>query len=197
MKKLIITFVLFALMIWIWSSYFRAIPHLQQVGVLKNFQLKHLDDFSGEYVLLEKRYYSPARRSLHPASPVVGSFNDLAYVSNIDLLLGTGKLSHTLNLKQVEFEQQQRCYHFKLKSTARLSAEDIYADSLNVSVIAHSACVADQLRQLRTGQRVYFTGDWVEVNSIPAQHIFSVGQNFPAQRQNCAILRVRSLSILK
>lgn len=197
MNKLIITFILFALMIWVWSSYFRAIPHLQQVGVLKNFQPKHLDDFSGEYVLLEKRYYSPARRSLHPASPVVGSFNDLAYVSNIDLLLGTGKLSHKLNLEQVEFEQQQRCYHFKLKSTARLSAEDIYADSLNVSVIAHSACVADQLRQLRTGQRVYFTGDWVEVNSIPAQHIFSVGQNFPAQRQNCAILRVRSLSILK
>ena len=197
MNKLIITFVLFALMIWVWSSYFRAIPHLQQVGVLKNFQLKHLDDFSGEYVLLEKRYYSPARRSLHPASPVVGSFNDLAYVSNIDLLLGTGKLSHKLNLEQVEFEQQQRCYHFKLKSTARLSAEDIYADSLNVSVIANSARVADQLRQLRTGQRVYFTGDWVEVHSIPAQHVFSVGQNFPAQRQNCAILRVRSLSILK
>lgn len=197
MNKLIITFVLFALMIWVWSSYFRAIPHLQQVGVLKNFQLKHLDDFSGEYVLLEKRYYSPARRSLHPASPVVASFNDLAYVSNIDLLLGTGKLSHKLNLEQVEFEQQQRCYHFKLKSTARLSAEDIYADSLNVSVIANSARVADQLRQLRTGQRVYFTGDWVEVNSIPAQHVFSVGQNFPAQRQNCAILRVRSLSILK
>ncbi|MCY1160968.1 hypothetical protein D9M71_07370 [compost metagenome] len=197
MNKLIITFVLFALMIWVWSSYFRAIPHLQQVGVLKNFQLKHLDDFSGEYVLLEKRYYSPARRSLHPASPVVGSFNDLAYVSNIDLLLGTGKLSHTLSLKQVEFEQQQRCYHFKLKSTARLSAEDIYADSLNVSVIANSGRVADQLRQLRTGQRVYFTGDWVEVHSIPEQHVFSVGQNFPAQRQNCAILRVRSLSILK
>ena len=197
MNKLIITFVLFALMIWVWSCYFRAIPHLQQVGVLKNFQLKHLDDFSGEYVLLEKRYYSPARGSLHPASPVVGSFNDLAYVSNIDLLLGTGKLSDTLNLKQVEFEQQQRCYHFKLKSTARLSAEDIYADSLNVSVIANSERVADQLRQFRTGQRVYFTGDWVEVNSIPAQHVFSVGQNFPAQRQNCAILRVHSLSILK
>lgn len=197
MNKLIITFVLFALMIWVWSCYFRAIPHLQQVGVLKNFQLKHLDDFSGEYVLLEKRYYSPARRSLHPASPVVGSFNDLAYLSNIDLLLGTGKLSHKLNLKQVEFEQQQRCYHFKLKSTARLSAEDIYADSLNVSVIANSERVADQLRQLRTGQRVYFTGDWVEVNSIAAQHIFSVGQNFPAQHQNCAILRVHSLSILK
>lgn len=176
MNKLIITFVLFALMIWVWSCYFRAIPHLQQVGVLKNFQLKHLDDFSGEYVLLEKRYYSPARRSLHPASPVVGSFNDLAYLSNIDLLLGTGKLSHKLNLKQVEFEQQQRCYHFKLKSTARLSAEDIYADSLNVSVIANSERVADQLRQLRTGQRVYFTGDWVEVNSIAAQHIFSVGK---------------------
>lgn len=197
MNKLIITFVLFALMIWLWSSYFRAIPHLQQVGVLKNCQLKHLDDFSGEYMLLEKRYYSPARRSLHPASPVVGSFNDLAYVSNIDLLLGTGKLSHKLNLEQVEFEQQQRCYHFKLKSTARLSVEDIYADSLNVSVIANSERVADQLRQLRTGQRVYFTGDWVEVHSIPAQHVFSVGQNFPAQRQNCAILRVRSLSILK
>ncbi|OTG97363.1 hypothetical protein B9T24_04390 [Acinetobacter sp. ANC 4654] len=197
MNKLIITFVLFALMIWVWSSYFRAIPHLQQVGVLKNFQLKHLDDFSGEYVLLKKRYYSPARRSLHPASPVVGSFNDLAYVSNIDLLLGTGQLSHTLNLKQVEFEQQQRCYHFKLKSTARLSAEDIYADSLNVSVIANSARVADQLRQLRTGQSVYFTGNWVEVNSLPAQHFFSVGQKIPAHRQNCAILRVHSLSILK
>jgi hypothetical protein len=196
MNKLIITFVLFALMIWVWSCYFRAIPHLQQVGVLKNFQLKHLDDFSGEYVLLEKRYYSPARRSLHPASPVVGSFNDLAYVSNIDLLLGTGKLSDKLNLKQVEFEQQ-RCYHFKLKSTARLSAEDIYADSLNVSVIANSERVADQLRQLRTGQKAYFTGDWVEVHSIPAQHFFSIGQNFPAQRQNCAILRVHSLSILK
>ena len=51
MNKLIITFVLFALMIWVWSCYFRAIPHLQQVGVLKNFQLKHLDDFSGEYMI--------------------------------------------------------------------------------------------------------------------------------------------------
>lgn len=197
MNKLIITFVLFALMIWVWSSYFRAIPHLQQVGVLKNFQLKHLDDFSGEYVLLKKRYYSPARRSLHPASPVVGSFNDLAYLSNIDLLLGTGQLSHTLNLKQVEFEQQQRCYHFKLKSTAHLSTADIYANSLNVSVIANNEHVADQLRQLRTGQSVYFTGDWVEVHSLPAQHFFSVGQKIPAHRQNCVILRVHSLSILK
>lgn len=184
-------------MIWIWSSYFRAIPHLQQVGVLKNFQLKHLDDFSGEYVLLEKRYYSPARRSFHPASPVVGSFNDLAYVSNIDLLLGTGKLSDTLNLKQVEFEQEQRCYRFKIKSTTSLSAEDIYANSLNVSVIANSERVADQLRQLRTGQRIYLTGDWVKVNSIATKHFFSVGQKIPVNHQNCAILRVHSLRILK
>jgi len=27
-------------MIWLWSEYFRAIPHLEQSGVLKNFALE-------------------------------------------------------------------------------------------------------------------------------------------------------------
>ncbi len=39
MEKLLATAAVFALMLWIWSEYFRAIPHLEQTGVLKNFQV--------------------------------------------------------------------------------------------------------------------------------------------------------------
>lgn len=130
-------------MIWLWSEYFRAIPHLQQSGVLKNFALETEGDFSGQYQVVAKRYYSPDRRVIHPAAPVVGHFNDLAYVSNIDLLLAKDVFSSSEQAQTVDFEQTQRCYQFQVASTSSLAAQQVIANTLNISAIAASEQLPD------------------------------------------------------
>lgn len=142
-------------MIWLWSEYFRAIPHLQQSGVLKNFALETEGHFSGQYQAVAKRYYSPDRRVIHPAAPVVGHFNDLAYVSNIDLLLAKDVFSSSEQAKTVDFEQTQRCYQFQLASTSPLAAQQVIANTLNISAIAASEQIAQRLRRVKEGQGAF------------------------------------------
>jgi len=70
MDKLIIAAALFALGLWIWSEYFRAIPNLEQAGVLKNFQVESIEPHQAEYRVLAKQYYGPERRGVSFIQPV-------------------------------------------------------------------------------------------------------------------------------
>lgn len=165
MKQLAIAFAVLVLLIWIWTEYFRAIPHLEQKGVLKNFNIENIEPMSGTFTVAAKEYYSPRRNVLHPASPLVGSFADLAYLSNIDLLLA----AETLDLKQLrsqfKLQQQQRCYQLTAKNQNAQPPENLFPHLKNLSVIAATEKVADQLRQVKAGQKIYLSGDWVKVKS--------------------------------
>lgn len=59
----------------------------------------------------DHRFVKPDRRVLHQASPVVGHFNDLAYLSNIDVLLLTQPLP-AIQAK-LEFDEAKRCYQLE------------------------------------------------------------------------------------
>ena len=108
MQKLLITALLFMLGLWVWNEFFRAIPHLQEKGVLKNFKVEPVKRISATYIVHDHRFVKPDRRVLHQASPVVGHFNDLAYLSNIDVLLLTQPLP-AIQAK-LEFDEAKRCY---------------------------------------------------------------------------------------
>ncbi|MCO8087470.1 hypothetical protein [Acinetobacter indicus] len=195
MNKILFSLAGLALMIWLWSEYFRAIPHLQQSGVLKNFALETEGHFSGQYQVVAKRYYSPDRRVIHPAAPVVGHFNDLAYVSNIDLLLAKEDFSASGQAQTVDFEQTQRCYQFQLASTSPLAAQQVIANTLNISAIAASEQIAQRLRRVKAGQRIVLRGEWVKVRSVSTGQYFQISHH-PIPANNCRIVRVQQLQVL-
>ena len=170
MDKLIIAAALFALGLRIWSEYFRAIPNLEQAGVLKNFQVESIEPHQAEYRVLAKQYYGPERRTIHPASPVVGSFNDLAYVSNIDLLLAAPKVSSTV-FKPFKLEQDRRCFNMTA-TDAQANPANIQPHLLNLSVIAASEVVANKIRRLKADQRIWLQGTGYRSNQRPASKNF-------------------------
>ena len=195
MEKLFVAAALFALMLWIWSEYFRAIPDLEQAGVLKNFQVVSTDSISGQFVVLDKRYYSAGQRFLHPAAPtVVGGFQDLAYVSNIDLLLSSGEQSRDALKQLLEWSQQKRCFSVQNSKMSATQFEQHKAELQNVSVIAASKQVADQIRRVKTGQRIQIQGEWVEVNSTQTGRPYST-VDFQSQNP-CGILKINVISTL-
>lgn len=195
MEKLFVAAALFALMLWIWSEYFRAIPDLEQAGVLKNFQVVSTDSISGQFVVLDKRYYSAGQRFLHPAAPtVVGGFQDLAYVSNIDLLLSSGSQSRDALKQLLEWSQQKRCFTVQNSKMTATQFEQRKAELQNVSVIAASKQVADQIRRVKTGQRIQIQGEWVEVNSTQTGRPYST-VDFQSQNP-CGILKINVISTL-
>lgn len=158
MQKLLISAAVFALGLWLWSEYFRDIPDLEQVGVLKNFKLEVIAPHQAEYRVLAKQYYSPNRRMLHPASPVVGGFNDLAYLSNIDVLLLQSN-SRDRSLEQVKLVQSSRCFSLAAKNNNHADLSKLSAQVQNLSVIAASATVAKQIRRLKADQHIRLSGD--------------------------------------
>ncbi|WP_286380678.1 hypothetical protein [Acinetobacter towneri] len=59
MKQLSIALALFCVLLWSWAEFFRAIPHLQESGVLKNFKLSSVAAFQTEVTVLNKRFVKP------------------------------------------------------------------------------------------------------------------------------------------
>ncbi|ANF82627.1 hypothetical protein A3K93_10770 [Acinetobacter sp. NCu2D-2] len=194
MEKLLITAALFALGLWIWSEYFRAIPHLEQVGVLKNFNVEVVEPHSGTYQVVDKRYYSPGQRMLHPAAPMVSSFNDLAYLSNIDVLLAPKSLSLG-SLKGFDFEQDQRCFEVIAQDLSPQQLKSLIPQLLNLSVIAATDEVAAQIRHLKSKQTIQLEGDWVKVNAAKTKQPYLVGFRHKNNSQ-CHLFLVRDIKPL-
>jgi len=132
---------------------------------------------------------------IHPAAPVVGHFNDLAYVSNIDLLLAKEDFSASSQAQTVDFEQTQRCYQFQVTSGSSLAAQQVIANTLNISAIAASEQIAQRLRRVKAGQRIVLHGDWVKVRSASTGQYFQISPH-PLPANNCRIVRVQQLQVL-
>ncbi len=67
------------------QGFLRAIPNLEQVGVLKNFQLTTKEEIQGRFTVFNEKdttVQSPLVTS-SSTNRAVGGFQDLAYVSNI------------------------------------------------------------------------------------------------------------------
>lgn len=189
MDKLLIAAALFALGIWVWSEYFRAIPHLEESGVLKNFKVEAVQPVSARYTVLEKSFIKPNRRVLHQASPFVGSFNDLAYVSNIDILLATQPLP-TMQA-ELQLDKPKRCFQIEgMTNTAQQEA--IKAHVQHFSLIAANENIANQIRRLKSGQQVHLQGDIVTVHSGTTGQAFQAGIG-SKHRAQCQLLKVNAV----
>lgn len=192
MKPLLIAFAVLALLIWGWMEYFRAIPDLEQAGVQKNFQVNAIAPMSGSFMVLDKSFYSPNRGFVHPASSVtVGSYQNLIYLSNIDLLLAEPQMTPDSVKQQAEWSQENRCY--TLAPKAHMEA-GLPSRLLNVSVIAATAQAANQLRRIKPGQRIHLQGDWAEVKSAKNGQPFSLG--IIEKAKQCRLLRVSNVTEL-
>jgi hypothetical protein len=197
MKQLLIALTCLALLIWGWNEYFREIPHLEQPGVLKNFELETRREFSGEFTVAGRQFYSPQQRAmLFRASAWVGEYNDLAYLSNVDVLLVQGMLADPQNLKKIDFKQHSRCYEFQLKPNAGFTAEQVRADSLNVNAIASNERITQKLRRLKPGQRVQLQGQYVNVQQLKTGKRFVTGMNIPLPRPQCSIIKITYIQVL-
>src|SRR5690606_10013373 len=189
MQKLLITALRFMLGLWVWNEFFRAIPHLQEKGVLKNFQVEPVKRISATYILHDHRFVKPDRRVLHQASPVVGHFNDLAYLFNFDVIL----LNQPLLAKQakLEFDEAKRCYQIE----GQISEADrnfINTHVQHFSLIAATEKIADQIRRLKSGQKITLAGDLVTVHSGTTGQEFRVGIG-SEYRAHCQLLQVTHL----
>ena len=124
---------------------------------------------------------------------MVGSFNDLAYVSNIDLLLAAPKVSSTV-FKPFKLEQDRRCFNMTA-TDAQANPANIQPHLLNLSVIAASEVVANKIRRLKADQRIWLQGDWVQVKSATSQQEFQVGIGNPRSAQG-RLFRITDLKVL-
>ncbi|KAB0629149.1 hypothetical protein F7P75_01970 [Acinetobacter gandensis] len=195
MDKLFAAAALFGLLLWVWAEFFRAIPNLEQVGVLKNFQLTTKEEIQGRFTVLDKRYYSAGHRLLHPAAPtVVGGFQDLAYVSNIDLLLSQNQQSYQTLKQQFEWTQDSRCFELKAKSSTSAPLAQTSEQLFNMSVIASTEAVANQIRRLKAGQQVQLQAEWVDVHSIKTGRAFNIAA--ARHGQHCRIYKINAMQIL-
>ena len=192
MDKLLITAALFAFGIWVWSEYFRAIPHLEESGVLKNFKVEAVQPVSATYTVLDKSFIKPNRRVLHQASPFVGSFNDLAYVSNIDILLAIQPLPTTMQAK-LQLDQPKRC--FQIEGTINTAEQEAIKTHIqHFSLIAANENIANQIRRLKSGQQVHLQGNIVTVQSGTTGQAFQagIGSKYRAQ---CQLLKVHAIQV--
>lgn len=192
MQKLLITAVILMLGLWVWNEYFRAIPHLEEKGVLKNFKVQDIQPISATYTVYEKSFIKPNRRVLHQASPIVGHFNDLAYLSNIDVLLLTQPLP---NLQaKLDFDSEKRCYQIEGEISNR-DHEDLKANVQHFSLIAATEKIANEIRRLKSGQQIILTGHLVTVHSGTTGQAFQVGMG-SKYRSHCQLLKVTDLKQL-
>lgn len=191
MQKILMTIGVMVLAIWIWSEYFRAIPHLAQPGVAKNFNIKMLRPHEATYTVIEQHFASPQRRMVYPTttSTMMGGFNDLIYVSNIDVLLTS--LAHVPEYV-LEYDEVRRCY-FLPESTA-IKHQHAKAHVVHYSLIAQNEQIANQIRRLKSGHKVMLRGELVEVSyrKTGRQFLVGVGSSFA---QNCHIFKVNAIHL--
>lgn len=170
MKPLMLTFAALALLVWMWSEYFRAIPNLQEAGVLNNFQVQKQAPVSAVFTVIDKRYYSAGQNLIRPTAPVAGGFQHLEYLSNMDVLLSPIERAAAIK-NQTEWEQHGRCFTLKAKTGA--DAADLLSEQLlNLSMIAQNEQAANQLRKLKAGLAVQLYGHWASVQSAKTSAIF-------------------------
>lgn len=191
MEKLFATAVMFAIGLWLWAEYFREIPHLQQAGVLKNFQVTSIEPHQAEYRVLSTKFYSPQRRMLHPASPVIGSYEDLAYLSVVDVLLAEPHVPDVA-LKQVKLDQTARCFNIQAKDHQQTDFEPYRLGIQHLSLIAETDALTQAIRALKKHQRIQLVGDWVEVHSVKTHKAYYVGFG-SAQSQQCHLFLVKQI----
>ncbi|WP_347474154.1 hypothetical protein ABEF90_02035 [Acinetobacter thermotolerans] len=192
MDKLLITAALFAVGIWIWTEFFRAVPHLEETGVLKNFKVEAVQPVSATYTILEKSFIAPNRRVLHQASPFVGGFNNLAYLSNIDVLLTRQPLPKMQ--AKLELDKAKRCFQIKgVMNDAERKAIQNYVQ--HFSLIAANKSIANQMRRLKSGQQIQIRGDIVTVHSGTTGQAFSAGTG-SKQRAQCQMFKVTHIQVL-
>lgn len=191
MQKLVFTFCAMALLIWVWYEYLREIPHLEQAGVLQNFRIESVEPHQAHYQVLDKQIVSPNRRVMHPASPIVRGFQDLAYLSNVDVIVTTAAFKP---MEKLEFDTVRRCY-FSHDPISNEQKHLLMQDTRHFSLVAATAGIAKKLQRLKAGQRIEIQGDLVQVyfQKNQRQFLVGVGSMFGA---NCQILRVNQLHIV-
>lgn len=191
MDKLVYTALAFVVGIWVWMEYFRAVPHLEQQGVLNNFQVESVESVQIKATVLKKQFIQPARRTIHPASPVVGSFNDLAYLSNIDVLLSNAPVPSLQG--EWGFDDVRRCFTFEgTLDTQQQVWTQQHVQQL--SLIAANEAVTNTMRRLRAGQQVTLTGDFVQAQSAKTKKPYAVGVGSEYAAQ-CRLFRVSQIKI--
>ena len=191
MQKLLITAVLFVVGLWTWNEYFRAIPHLAQPGVLKNFVIQPIEKHEATYTVIDQHFASAQRRMVYPTttSSMMGGFNDLVYVSNIDVLLTT---QATVPDYALQYDEVRRCYFSpELSDNQRQHAQ---ANTVHYSLIAKNEQIANQIRRLKAGQKVMLSGELVEVSyqKTGKRFFVGVGSSFAS---NCQILQVNEIRV--
>ena len=137
----------------------------------------------------DHRFVKPDRRVLHQASPVVGHFNDLAYLSNIDVILLTQPLP--VMQAKLEFDEVKRCYQLE-GQTSKAESNFVNTHVQHFSLIAATEKIADQIRRLKSGQKITLTGDLVTVHSGTTGQEFRVGTG-SEYRAHCQLLQVTHL----
>lgn len=195
MKYLIMTFTALALMIWAWAEFFRAIPNLEEAGVLKNFQVQSKEPLTATFSILDKRYYRAGHSFVHPSAPVRGGFQHLEYVSNIDLLLSPSEQVSAIKA-QVAWEQDKRCFNLSARAGTHVDLDKISAQLLSLSIIAKNEDVANQLRRIKAGQTIELQGHWAQVQSAKtsASFLAALGHVYSARCQLFVLNNVRVIA---
>lgn len=92
------------------------------------------------------------------------SYDQGAAISPMDLALGWGRMSDETVLKQINFSQSGRWYHYRYQS-APIPQKEIETHSANMHMIPAEAWIKDDLEDIAAGQVVRIRGKLVEVTN--------------------------------
>lgn len=122
----------------------------QQVHQFKDYTIKVLESYEGEFRVLSRENYNFGRE---------------AELSPVDFALGWGEMAKPEVYKQLSIRQSNRWYHWGYEQAPPIPVEEIASLSANTHLIPATPAIATQLKQIDEDDLIYLKGKLVEVTA--------------------------------
>ena len=122
----------------------------QQVHQFKDYNIRTLETYAGEFRVLAREDYNFGRE---------------AELSPVDFALGWGEMAKPEVYKQLSIRQSNRWYHWRYEQAPPIPVQDITSLSANTHLIPATPAVATQLKRVDEDDLIYLKGKLVEVTA--------------------------------
>lgn len=154
--------------------------HVETSSRFKGYTINALEPFEMDgRVLSTQRYFMDRESDLAP----------------VDLALGWGVMADTSVTDKIEISQSNRWYHWHVDEFP-IERREIETHSANMHLIPATPEIETAIKSVKTGQRVKFSGDLVEVNGDDGWYWKSSLSRDDTGDGACEVVLVKSFTAL-